>query len=151
MNKDKIIKDLKERNDKLQSQYMQEQARNYHLNYVIENDLMPTLKGYEFEIMTLKSDFEAQHELTKKYAEELEKIKQPTIFIDTQDMEERYGEGLYIDYLKEENRQLTNRINDAIYLIKELACYEQETHTYCDDINYYDVHKIVYELEGESE
>ena len=52
MNKDKVIKDLKERNDILSNQYMQEQARNYHLNYVIENDLKPTLKGYEYEIST---------------------------------------------------------------------------------------------------
>ena len=90
------------------------------------------------------------------------------IFIDTEDMEERYAEGLYKDYLeeqnkqlqqerdkyksiveelKEENRKLNNNIYDAIYLIKDLACYEQETHTYCDDINYYDVHKIIKELE----
>ena len=119
MNKDKIIKDLKERNDKLQSQYMQEQARNYHLNYVIENDLKPTLKSYEYEIITLKSDFEAQHELTKKYAEELEKIKQPTVFIDTQDMEERYGEQLYQDYLVEQNKDLQERISKAMEYIKE--------------------------------
>lgn len=32
----KIIKDLKERNDVLKNQYMQEQARNYHLNYVVD-------------------------------------------------------------------------------------------------------------------
>lgn len=76
MNKDKVIKDLKERNDKLQSQYMQEQARNYHLNYVIDK---------------------------------------------------------------------------AIGLIKELACYEQDTHTYCRDIIYYDVQKIVDILKGKSE
>lgn len=72
----KIIKDLKERNDRLNNQYMQEQARNYHLNYVIENDLEPTLKGREYEIITLKSDFEAQHELTKKYAEENQQLKE---------------------------------------------------------------------------
>ena len=32
--------------------------------------------------------------------------KQPTIFIDTQDMEERYGEQLYQDYLVEQNKDL---------------------------------------------
>ena len=36
MNKDKVIKDLKERNDKLQNQYMEEQARNFHLNNQVE-------------------------------------------------------------------------------------------------------------------
>ena len=32
----KIIKDLKQRNDRLKNQYMQEQVRNYHLNCVID-------------------------------------------------------------------------------------------------------------------
>ena len=40
-------------------------------------------------------------------------------------------------------RELLNRIHKAIYLIKDLACYEEDTHTYCDDINCSDVQKIV--------
>ena len=40
--------------------------------------------------------------------------KEPIIFIDTEDMEERYAESLYIDYLKEENKQLKDRIDKAI-------------------------------------
>lgn len=55
MNYNKVIKDLKERNDKLQEQYRLRDIRCIHLEY--ENEM-------------LKSDFEAQHELTKKYAEE---------------------------------------------------------------------------------
>ena len=43
-------------------------------------------------------------EENRQLKEELEKIKQPTIFIDTQDMEERYGEQLYQDYLVEQNK-----------------------------------------------
>ena len=43
--------------------------------------------------------------------------KEPIIFIDTEDMEERYAEGLYMDYLKEENKQLKDRINKAIEYI----------------------------------
>lgn len=50
----------------------------------------------------------------KQLKEELEKIKQPTIFIDTEDMEERYGEQLYQDYLEEQNKDLKDRINKAI-------------------------------------
>lgn len=38
--------------------------------------------------------------------QENEKLKQPKIFIDTQDMEERYGEELYKDYLERENDRL---------------------------------------------
>lgn len=60
MNYKKVIKDLKERNDKLQEQYRLRDIRCIHLEY--ENEM-------------LKSDFEAQHELTKKYAEENKQLK----------------------------------------------------------------------------
>lgn len=56
-----------------------------------------------------------------------------------------------IEKLRQEKQQLQNRINDTIDLIRELACYERDTHTYCRDIIYYDVYKIVDELEGKSE
>lgn len=36
-----------------------------------------------------------------------------TIFIDTQDMEERYGEELYKEYLEKENNQLKEVIEEA--------------------------------------
>lgn len=60
MNYNKVIKDLKQRNDKLQEQYRLRDIRCIHLEY--ENEM-------------LKSDFEAQHELTKKYAEENQELK----------------------------------------------------------------------------
>lgn len=60
MNYKKVIKDLKERNDKLQEQYRLRDIRCIHLEY--ENEM-------------LKGDFEAQHELTKKYAEENQALK----------------------------------------------------------------------------
>ena len=44
--------------------------------------------------------------------------KEPIIFIDTEDMEERYAEGLYMDYLKEENKQLRDRIDKALEIIE---------------------------------
>ena len=59
MNYNKVIKDLKERNDKLQEQYRLRDIRCIHLEY--ENEM-------------LKSDFKAQHELTKKYAEESKEL-----------------------------------------------------------------------------
>lgn len=61
MNYKKVIKDLKERNDKLQEQYILRDIRCIHLEY--ENEM-------------LKSDFKAQHELTKKYAEENKELKE---------------------------------------------------------------------------
>lgn len=60
MNYKKVIKDLKERNDKLQEQYRVRDMRCIHLEY--ENEM-------------LKSDFKAQHELTKKYAKENKQLK----------------------------------------------------------------------------
>ena len=60
MKYNKVIKDLKERNDKLQEQYRLRDIRCIHLEY--ENEM-------------LKSDFEAQHELTKKYAEESKELR----------------------------------------------------------------------------
>ena len=60
MNYKKVIKDLKERNDKLQEQYRLRDIRCIHLEY--ENEM-------------LKSDFEAQHELTKNYVEENKRLK----------------------------------------------------------------------------
>ena len=60
MNYKKVIKDLKERNDKLQEQYRLRDIRCIHLEY--ENEM-------------LKSDFEAQNELTKNYAEENKRLK----------------------------------------------------------------------------
>ena len=60
MNYKKVIKDIKERNDKLQEQYRLRDIRCIHLEY--ENEM-------------LKSDFEAQHELTKNYAEENKRLK----------------------------------------------------------------------------
>lgn len=61
MNYKKVIKDLKERNDKLQEQYRLRDIRCIHLEY--ENEM-------------LKGDFEAQHELTKKYVKENKELKE---------------------------------------------------------------------------
>ena len=69
MNYNKAIKDLKERNDKLQEQYRLRDIRCIHLEY--ENEM-------------LKSDFEAQHELTKKYAEENKDLRKQLEAIDEQ-------------------------------------------------------------------
>lgn len=203
MNYKKVIKDLKERNDKLQEQYRLRDIRCIHLEY--ENEM-------------LKGDFEAQHELTKKYSKENKELKEELekeynkgyergildtveenqrldkenrelkkqleylrsgeyynqlrferdmlqnvvdngevskedkefidmtqrntelleenqklkklleeknkhqIFIDTQDMEERYAEGLYQDYLEEENKKYKNQQKEFIeYLEKTIV------------------------------
>lgn len=45
---------------------------------------------------------------------QLEEKNKPQIFIDTQDIEERYAEGLYQDYLEEENKKYKEVIDKSI-------------------------------------
>ena len=96
MNYNKVIKDLKERNDKLQEQYRLRDIRCIHLEY--ENEM-------------LKNDFETQHELTKKYAEENQELKKQLDYL-------RSGE--YYNQLRFENEMLqqvvdTNGVPSEVY------------------------------------
>lgn len=97
MNYNKVIKDLKEINDKLQEQYRLRDIRCIHLEY--ENEM-------------LKSDFEAQHELTKKYAKENKELKE--------ELEKEYNKGYergILDTVEEnqrldkENRELKEQVD----------------------------------------
>ena len=49
---------------------------------------------------------------------QLEKKNKPQMFIDTQDIEERYAEELYQDFLKEENKQLKKKLEEK----ENIAC-----------------------------
>ena len=61
---------------------------------------------------------------------QLEEKNKPQIFIDTQDMEERYSEGLYQDYLEEENKKYKNKQKEFIeYMNKTIEELE------CDDVD----------------
>ena len=64
---------------------------------------------------------------------QLEEKNKPQIFIDTQDIEERYAEGLYQDYLEEENKKYKNQqkefvdyINSYIKLLSDDPDYIEE-------------------------
>lgn len=53
--------------------------------------------------------------------------KETTIFIDTQDMEERYGEQLYQDYLKEQldlYKSVLNEVREFVYKSKVIVPME---------------------------
>ena len=76
---------------------------------------------------------------------EIETLKQPQIFIDTQDMEERYGEELYNDYLKEENERLNNIINDLEKYLNKVI----ETSSEMEKITCSFILKYLKELKGE--
>ena len=85
----------------------------------VEEQLKRLIYDWETEGLLTKinaTDIEAIKHLmleNQMQHKEISRLKQPTIFIDTQDMEERYGEGLYMDYLKEENQELKDKINKA--------------------------------------
>lgn len=49
--------------------------------------------------------------------------KEATIFIDTQDIEERYGEQLYQEYLEKENKELKEKVNQLETNIDEAIEY----------------------------
>ena len=49
----------------------------------------------------------------------LEEKNKPQIFIDTQDMEERYAEGLYQDYLEEENKKYKTQQKEFIKYLED--------------------------------
>ena len=69
---------------------------------------------------------------------ELEEKNKPQIFIDTQDIEERYAEGLYQDYLEEENKKYKNQQKEFIeWLTNEtnINPYDISDYTYEDIIN----------------
>ena len=69
---------------------------------------------------------------------ELEEKNKPQIFIDTQDIEERYAEGLYQDYLEEENKKYKNQQKEFIEYLeneKNINPYDISDYTYEDIIN----------------
>ena len=73
--------------------------------------------------ITLFKVFQELKELQQENQElkkQLEEKNKPQIFIDTQDIEERYAEGLYQDYLEEENKKYKNQQKEFIeYLENE--------------------------------
>ena len=55
------------------------------------------------------------------------------IFIDKEDMEERYGEELYKEYLEKENKRLNNIINELEKWLKDLMTPKEN---FLGDITY---------------
>lgn len=88
---------------------------------VVENDInneeaiiiFNSLVGEKKNCVTVKM-LQQENEQLKK---QLENKNNPQIFIDTDDMEERYGTDLYIEYLEKENKQKDEVIDDAINFV----------------------------------
>jgi len=70
-------------------------------------------------IAKLEVELEHKDKEIERLNKEIETLKQPQVFIDTQDMEERYGEELYKEYLEKENKRLNNIINGLEKMLEQ--------------------------------
>lgn len=93
---------------------------------------------------TQREQFREVYNYIEKLEDENKKLKQPTIFIDTQDMEERYGEQLYQDYLEEENKDLKQRIDETIKYI------EQHSNNGVEYLDVWEVKELLEKLKGDN-
>ena len=129
------IKNILRSYEELQNQ---NQELNKHLE-VPEPCNLKTLEDYKsyYEDTTKEQiladtyiDYCAYVNLAHRYAElkkQVEEKNKHQIFIDTQDMEERYAEGLYQDYLEEENKKYKNQQKDFIeYLESYLKLFDNK-------------------------
>ena len=99
--------------------------------YVGDKNALNEMIDYYDELF---DEMESWREDTQKLKKLLEEKNKPQIFIETQDMEERYAEGLYQDYLEEENKKYKNQQKEFIEFL------ENEK-----NINPYDISDYVYE------
>ena len=111
--------------------YVNEIAIN-ELRNSFDNNLMETLNSAF--IFKYVETLEQENQELKK---ELEEKNKPQIFIDTQDIEERYAEGLYQDYLEEENKKYKNQQKEFIEWLES----ERNINPY--DISDYHYEKII--------
>ena len=72
-------------------------------------------KKYENAVADYEKTMFEKEQLKKQ----LEEKNKPQIFIETQDMEERYAEGLYQDYLEEENKKYKNQKKEFIEYLEK--------------------------------
>ena len=95
--------------------------------YVGDKNALNEMIDYYDELFDEMSNW---REEVKELKKQLKKKNKPQIFIETQDMEERYAEGLYQDYLEEENKKYKNQQKEFIeYMNKTIEELE------CDDVN----------------
>ena len=121
-NETKLIEEIKS----LEKQLEYLRSGEYYNQLRFERDILQDLvdkkeiskEDKEFIDMTHRNtELLEQNQKLKKLLEEKNNSQ---IFIDTQDMEERYAEGLYQDYLEEENKKYKNQQKEFIsYLENE--------------------------------
>ena len=82
--------------------------------YVGDKNALNEMIDYYDELFDEMSNW---REEVKELKKQLEEKNKPQMFIDTQDIEERYAEELYQDFLKEENKQLKDKLSKIETLI----------------------------------
>ena len=85
--------------------------------YVGDKNALNEMIDYYDELF---DEMESWREEVKELKKLLEEKNKPQIFIDIQDMEERYSEGLYQDYLEEENKKYKNQQKEFINYLEDL-------------------------------
>ena len=85
-----------------------------HKDTLTATDYVELNKNNELLISYNQALLKENQELKKQ----LEEKNKPQIFIDTQDIEERYAEELYRDFLKEENQELKKKLEEK----ENIAC-----------------------------
>ena len=90
----------------------------------------------EKENQRINGELREENKRLYKTIEELSQLEEknkPQIFIDTKDIEEKYAEGLYQDYLEEENKKYKNQqkefieyLNSYIELLSNKPDYIEE-------------------------
>ena len=88
--------------DNITERYMRDLSRNV----ILDNDCL--------DIEYLEKIYVIPYKKYNQLKNQLEEKNKPQIFIDTQDIEERYAEGLYQDYLEEENKKYKNQQKEFI-------------------------------------
>ena len=112
-----------------------QELKELHYLLKIKNDYINELEAYKYN---LDRDYLRSEKENQELKKELEEKNKPQIFIDTQDIEERYAEGLYQDYLEEENKKYKNQQKEFIeWLTNEtnINPYDISDYTYEDIIN----------------
>ena len=98
-----------------------------HLDYV-ESTKQSSIRDNEMKIMY--NYITSLQQKVEQLEKENKELRQPQVFIDCEDMEERYGRDLYEDYLKGKIEQLENIRKEAI---KWVVNHKEELHHSFDE------------------
>ena len=113
-NQEQFLKDVNHNLNCLQNRVEKLIQENNDLEELLSKQYCDGLRQGKFdnemELINLK-------QINIDLQEEIDHLKQPQIFIDTEDMEERYGNDLYVEYLEKEKKHLQSVIDKVIELV----------------------------------